>query len=206
MKFAVILSSLALITSAAQAQDIKLGAQITVSKPQGDLDTLMDGRAGLGIGAHLFIDLDHGHALVPRVDYVAYERNTDYSYGYNASYDEYVDITKIKAELFSIGVDYNYFFSGRANKGLYVAAGVAYVSGKLTVDGDVYDNSAYSNYSESASDSETKTALGYSVGGGFMFNPHMGVEVKYHNVSFDTGLYGYNLDAPSVNASFIYRF
>lgn len=197
-----ILASMAIATASGIAQDTKAGFQITISNPQGDLADLVDNNPGLGIGGHLFVDLKDGHALVPRIDYTSYSKSLNALYlGYDSSYDYYA--TKVKVSTLSLGVDYNYFLSGRANRGLYVAAGVAYVHGKVTVDADAYDSYGYAG---SGSDSESKSALGYSFGGGYMFNPNVGLEVKYNHVSFDTGVYGYNFDAPSLNASFVCRF
>lgn len=201
MKSAFILTALTFATIMGQAQDVKAGFQVTLSNPQGDLADLVDDNPGFGIGGHLFIDMKNGHALVPRIDYTSYSKSLNTYAGYDSYYDYYA--TKVKVSTLSIGADYNYFLSGRANRGLYLAAGVAYVHGKVTVEADAYDSYGYAG---STSDSETKNALGYSFGGGYRFNPNMGIEVKYNQVSFDTGVYGYNFDAPSLNASFICRF
>ncbi|MBP1626077.1 MAG: outer membrane protein beta-barrel domain [Holophagaceae bacterium] len=202
MKSAFLLTALAFATVMGQSQDVKAGFQVTLSNPQGDLADLVDDNLGFGIGGHLFIDMKNGHALVPRIDYTAYRKTlNDLSIGSDSYYDYYA--TEVKVSTLALGADYNYFFSGRANRGLYLAAGVAFVHGKVTVDVDAYDNYGYAG---TGSDSETKNALGYSFGGGYRFNPNVGIEVKYNQVSFDTGVYGLNLDAPSLNASFICRF
>jgi len=181
MKSAFLLTALALATVVGQAQDVKPGVQFTLSFPQGDLADFVDDAPGVGIGGHLFIDMKGGHALVPRIDYTAYRK--DYYDGEG------------RFSTLSFGLDYNYFLERRANRGLYLAAGAAITRGKVEWR-DHYD--AY--YDVSYND----TALGFSFGGGYRFNPNIGVELKYNTVSFDK--YGYSVDAPSLNASLVCRF
>ncbi|WP_005035500.1 outer membrane beta-barrel protein [Holophaga foetida] len=181
MKSAFMITALALTTVMGYAQAPKAGFQVTLSSPQGDLADFVDDQVGFGIGGHLFFDLQGGHALVPRIDYIAYS-NDDYD-------------GEAKASTLSFGVDYNYFLERRANRGLYVAAGAAITRGKIEYRDD-YD--AYYDYSYN------DTALGFSIGGGYRFNSNIGVEVKYNTVSFSK--YGYDVDAPSLNASFVCRF
>jgi len=181
MKSAFIITALALSTVVGYAQSPKAGFQVTLSSPQGDLADLVNDQTGFGIGGHLFFDLKGGHALVPRIDYTTY--SNDYYDG------------EAKAKMFSVGLDYNYFLERRANRGLYVAVGAAVTRGKFEWI-DAYSAAADYSYSD--------TALGFSFGGGYRFNPNIGVEVKYNTVSFSN--YGTSLETPSLNASLVCRF
>ncbi len=138
------------------AQDFRFGGQATLALPQGDLDDLMDGKVGYGLGAHLFIGLRDGHALVPRIDYTLFKRS-------EGSMD--IELTAL-----NLGADYNWFASGKAGEGFYALAGVAFSSGRLEVTGF-------------GSDSEGSLAA--SVGAGFMFNRNLGAELRYTHAKYD---------------------
>lgn len=178
MKLLQSLLCLALVTPALTAQEVKFGLQGTAALPQGDLKTDLDNQVGLGLGAHALFTLQGPHAILGRLDYVRYDRsegNTDFTF----------------SEL-RIGADYNYYFSGKVNEGLYITGGLGYASGK----GEV------SNPSGSYSDSEGAIYLG--AGAGWMFHPNMGVEAKYNSVSYDFG--GESYSAPAIHLTFIVRF
>ncbi len=176
--------TLAAFSGVAQAQDYKFGGQIHISKPQGDLDTILDGKVGYGLGAHMLLDLKQGHAIVPRLDYLMFKRS-EVVPGFGS--------VEVKPSLLSLGADYNYYVSGKTNSGFYLTAGLAYVRGKIeaTVPG-------------LGTDSETKSTVGLGLGMGYMFTPNLGAELKYNHAKFT--FEGDDLSSPTINASFVFRF
>ena len=166
--------------TAVKAQDPRWGLQLTVAKPSGDAgdSKRFDGKIGYGLGANCLIGLGGGHAIVPRLDYIMYKRSEGN--------------VELKANVVSLGADYNYYMSGKANEGFYVAAGLGYSSAKWEI------TNPGSSYSES------KGALYLQGGAGYMFTPNMGAAVTYQSVkyAFDAG----DVTAPNIQASFIFRF
>lgn len=154
-RLALLAALLATTGLPATSQEAKFGGQLTLSKPQGDLDTVVDGKLGYGLGAHVFVGFKDGHALVPRIDYLEHKNSR---YGFDYTYKT----TKL-------GADYNYFVGKKANEGFFLIAGLSYNSIKG---------------SSSGGSSETKSNLGFGAGLGYMFTPHLGGELKYESVSY----------------------
>lgn len=187
MRHLCTLAMLALAASALQAQNIKPGAQLSLSFPQGDMGNsdYLDGQLGVGLGAHVLVDLNGGHAIVPRVDYTMYKKS---------SYQGYSGLD-FKVSDLKLGVDYNYFIDGKANQGAYLLGGLGYSSAKWELSAGPF---AYS---------QTKGAAYIAIGGGYDFNANVGAELrythaKYNNVA-DSGL---DLTGPAFNASVTFRF
>lgn len=157
-RLALLSALLAAAAFPASSQEAKFGGQLTLSKPQGDLDTAVDGKLGYGLGVHVFVGLKDGHALVPRFDYIEHKNSR---YGFDYTY-----------KTMKLGADYNYFVSKKTNEGFYLIAGLSYNSIKLDYPGG---------------SSDTKSNLGYGAGLGYMFTPHLGCELKYETVSYSTG-------------------
>jgi len=185
----VALAAIALtaFSGVAQAQDFKVGAQVTLSKPIGDMGNSdnLDGKFGYGLGLHGVWDLKGGHAIVPRIDYTMYKRS--------------IDSADLKVNDLKIGADYNYYISGKVSEGFYVLGGLGYSSAKWEVSmGPV-------------SVSETKGALHLALGAGYMFTQNVGAELryahtKYSDVGADMGFPGQDLTGPSLSASVLFRF
>jgi len=179
--------------ASAKADDLKIGFQATLSKPQGDLGNSdwMDGKMGYGVGVHALIDLQNGHAIVPRLDYTMYKRSLTES---GIDFD-------IKSNILTIGADYNYYVGGKANEGFYVTAGLGYANGEFKIDNAFLPISA------------TKGTLYLAAGAGYMFTPNIGAELRYQSAKFtdvETTVLGEtvkgDVSAPSINASLVVRF
>lgn len=117
-----------------RAQEIKFGLQGTVSLPLSDLGDkgVLDDAPGYGIGAHMQIGFQGGHAIVPRLDYTYFEKSSP---------------TR-KVQMLQVGADYNYFFSRQVNKGLYAGVGAGFGMAKFEMLGDDdTPNTAYASAS-----------------------------------------------------------
>lgn len=191
MRLGAPLLCLAVGTSVLQAKDSNFGLQFTGAKPQGDLGTLFAGKMGYGFGLHALTDLGGGEAVMPRFEWTTYNRSQNGN--------------EVGLQEFRIGLDFDYFVSGRTGKGFFVGAGLGYGWGTLdarvpaTFHGD-----------------ETSGAIYFTGGLGWMFTENVGVEVKYYSVK-----YGFNMlktanisavwaeevyQAPSINYTLIVRF
>jgi len=60
----------------ARAEDPRFGVQVHGSIPSGDLNDAVDGKLGVGGGAHGTIDLGYGHMIRPRLDYTLFPEAT----------------------------------------------------------------------------------------------------------------------------------
>jgi opacity protein-like surface antigen len=185
---------LALAGPVSSAAEAHFGGQLTAVWPQSDLGGKgwMDGKVAPSLGVHLLVDMEDGNALVPRLDYTLHSRSLNT-----------VDNLKAdrKADVWNLGVDYNYFFSGRASEGFYLTAGLGYASAKFQIDdaGETYR--------------PTKGAVAYALGAGYQFNPNLGLEVRYTASRFNDVAYGpalarqsVDVNAPALTASLLFRY
>lgn len=180
-----------------QAQDVYFGAHIGVTKLMGDMakEEYLGSKTTFGIGLHDQIHLQEGHAIVPRVDYVKYSRS-------NWARIENLDL---KATVLQYGVDYNYYFDGKVETGLYLLGGIglSYLKWEGTY--------------QSANYSATKNTPYIALGGGYSFTRNLGAELRYVHVSY-SGLSGatktlgdwlsktYSLSGPSLQVALIAQF
>lgn len=182
MKSALGLAGLLLAGGALQAQSTHFGLQGTLAYPTSDLGAkdLLDDSLGYGLGAHLVIGFAGGHAIVPRVDYAYFEKSNP---------------TR-KVEVWQVGADYDYFLSGQVNQGAYVGAGLGLGLARFEVN------------APGMSDNDTPNTTYGSVSAGYLFTPHLGAEIRYVYAKYKPELFWVKEDitAPTVNASFIYRF
>lgn len=185
------LSALAISGASLSAQDLSFGGQVSAAIPAGPLSSKdwLDGKPGAGIGAHMVIGFRGGHAIVPRFDYTYFKKS-----------ESGVDR---KVQTYQFGVDYNYFLSGKVNMGPYLGAGIGFGRAKYELTGFGYSSK------DTASD-----AYG-AVAGGWMFTRNLGAELRYTWSPFkpemaDFTPRGYTgnptVNAPGLNASFIFRF
>lgn len=176
------LTGLALVSSPLFAQDLKFGLQGTIAYPTSDLGDkgMLDKSLGYGLGAHMVIGFSGGHAIVPRLDYTYFEKTSP---------------TR-KVQTLQLGADYNYYFSKQVNKGCYVGAGAGFGMAKFEMD------------LPGMSDDDTPNSVYGSVSAGYMFTPNMGAELRYTYAKYEPELFGTKPDitAPTLNATFIYRF
>ncbi len=134
----------------------RFGVQAHVTAPQGDLKDLVDSKLGLGIGAHVTLDLAGGmHVLRPRLDYTMYPKANFFG-------------VSNKVNSLGAGVDYLFFVDGK-QQGVYFTAG-------LGVTRWDYE---WNNGVGSVSDTSTKAT--YAVGMGFNFNQTFGAELRYNS-------------------------
>lgn len=133
-RFLLASAGLLFITAGLGAQEIKYGLQATMALPMSDLGEkqILDDAPGYGIGAHLVIGFQGGHAILPRLDYTYFEKSSP---------------TR-KVQMLQIGADYNYFFSQQVNKGLYVGCGAGFGLAKFEILGeDDTPNTAFASAS-----------------------------------------------------------
>ena len=198
MKLLTALALALLSASAMQAETPLFGFQGTVTKPSGDVgdSEWMDGKVGLGIGVHAMFPMVGGAAIVPRIDYTVYKND----WTRDANINE-----EAKIKILSGGADFQYYFSGFANQGFFVLAGLGYASGHF--------DSSYSYNGLNLSVSATKGAVYLQGGLGVQFTPYMGVQVSYQSLKFtdvETTYLGFttrqDISSPSVQASFVMHF
>jgi len=185
------LVGLSLVAWPLAAQEVvTFGGQATVSLPTGSLTgkDWLDGKVGGGVGLHALLGFGGGHAIVPRFDYTYFKKSED-------GVDR-------KVQMYQLGADYNYFFSKEVNKGAYLLGGLGLGMTKFELSGRGYD-----------SDNTPATAYA-AAGAGWMFNPHVGAELRYTYSRYkpdvaDFKPFGFtgkpNVDAGTLNASVIFR-
>ena len=121
---------------------------------------------GFGLGIQTAFDLGQGCAIAPRLEYL---RITDSST---------VGPISLSAtdNIFSLGADFNYFFSGRTGKGFYVLGGLGLANGSLSVSG--------TDGTSSNQVTQNQTVLYPEGGAGYEFTRHVGLEVLYKALNF----------------------
>ena len=191
LAFAAVVA-LALPGTAISAQDLRFGGQITIAKPQSDFDTAMDGKLGYGLGVHAFLPFSNGHALVPRIDYLQCKRSGHAEFAATS-----IDWEN-KWTLLTVGADYNYFVSGKANHGFYLLGGLGYLSWKASVTATVIGADPV------APESFSTGTIYLDAGVGYAFTPNLGAELKYNHAKITVD--GEEGKIPSIQASFVFRF
>lgn len=174
MRLPILLPTLALLAAPAPAQEVHFGLQAGVIFPMGSSDLngntfsakdAVDGKMGFNVGLSVPIDFTGGHTLRPRLDYSYLSGSADKLFpGFGI--DGKVTTT-------FIGADYLYYIAGKS-EGFYILVGVGAANSKV-------------EFSAANSISESKTALGWTVGGGWQFTPLVGAELRYVSThpSFD---------------------
>jgi len=160
--------------SPARATDLTVGLQGHFAIPSGKAadNTHLDGKTGFGLGLNFPVDLGNGHVFRPKVDYIAFNRET-------------MGITS-KSDTISVIADYNYYFAGQ-RQGAYLIAGLGYNSTKREISGTVYGLKA--------SVDATTSGLAYNFGLGFAFNKTVALELKYMGADLPDFKYnGYTVD------------
>ena len=186
--------------TALQAQEVRYGVQIQWNIPMDDLKTFVDNRAGFGGGAHATIDFGGGNVLRPRLDYVVYPENANFLqpvFGAGAT-------GKAKASHAALGIEYIYNFSGKADEGFYVSAGIGWHRWKADYDYVVKTGQVTVSNNATA----TSDRVGFSGGLGYNFNRNIGLEVRYLATKFEqgNGKQTVELTAGQVQVAALYRF
>lgn len=141
---------------------------------------------GFGLGVQTAFDLGKGSAIVPRLEYLhATDSKTV------AASPSNLDLNATD-NIFSLGVDYNYFITGKTGKGLYVLGGLGIANGNLRVTG--------SGPGVSAATTSNQTRLYPEVGVGYEFTRHLGLEAIYKALNFGD----VNLTVGSVPVTYSY--
>lgn len=185
------LSALVLSGVSLSAQEYSFGGQVSAAIPAGPLSSKdwLDGKPGAGIGAHMVIGFQGGHAIVPRFDYTYFKKS-----------ESGVDR---KVQTYQVGADYNYFLGGKVNEGPYVGAGLGFGASKFELTGRGYASS------------DTPNSVYGAVSGGWMFTKNMGAELRYNWSRYKPEVANFaprgyagkpTVDAPTINVSFIFRF
>lgn len=159
-----------------QAQEVKIGGQLTVVKAQGDLGAELDNQIGFGGGVHFFVEIGNGSAILPRIDFTQIKKSFD---GYSEKFTQ-----------IGVGADYNFFFKRKANEGLYFLVGLGYASGKVDFS--------------TANAVATNTTYYLQAGLGYSFTQNVGAEIRYQHVKYEFDYQDFS--APSVQAGIIFRF
>jgi hypothetical protein len=162
----------------ARAEDPRFGVQVHGSIPSGDLNDAVDGKLGVGGGAHGSFDLGDGHMIRPRLDYTIFPEAT-------------VKAIKSKFNDLSLGADYLYFLSGKP-EGAYVTAGLALH--RWSVD----------RTAAGLSYSGTSNKPGFAAGAGYNFNASFGAEVRFLSTKYSAG--GTDFTANAIQAGVTLRF
>jgi len=179
------------VASAGRSQALRMGLQLTISQPQGDLgaEDLLDHKLGFGVGANLQIPMGRGIALVPRIDYTLYSRE-DSTGVYGVS-----QTAKLKFNVFSGGADFNYYPGGTLNQGFYGLLGLGYSSANYQFDVD----GAWH-----LSDRETKRSVYAAAGLGVCYSRRLSFELRYLGVNAYT-FAAREVSGPSLNISILFR-
>ena len=98
------------------AEPADFGLQAGLAFPTDDLDSNVKAKTGYTLGAHVLVDLDHGHAFRPRLDYL------------NLPGGPVIG----RVEQVAIGADYIYYLNGRVTEGAYLFAGLGLADNKLS--------------------------------------------------------------------------
>ena len=171
----------------------RMGLQVGLLRPQSDvLRSAVDDKTGLDAGIHLALDLGHGHALRPRLDYLHFPTRTDtYTGGVKSDY---------KLSGLSLGMDYLYHLE-QAPQGFYVLAGLAMNRWKIASE-DISIITIYPNppVVTRTPVSETSTKVALAVGAGYQFTPQFGLEGRYQVGRI------FNADANLFQAGITFRF
>jgi hypothetical protein len=181
------LLALALSSCSLPAQENHGGGQLTVSLPNGELGSRnwLHRRVGAGAGIHALVGLQDGYGLVPRFDYISYEKKP------------------VKVQTFQLGVDLDYYFSGRVNEGPYLGGGLLVTEARLRLTSDAGSAQA------------SPRAPGAAFIAGWMYTQHLGAELRWGWTRFKANLDGTVppgypaqpvIGAQTMNASLVCRF
>jgi len=190
-----------------QAQFVDFGAQLTLAKPTMDLEggTWIRGRSALGFGLRLPCYFDRNQALVPRLDVLNIKAGPVAILNGATSDRNYTALAKVR--LVSLGVDYDYYLSGRPEDGPYLGCGL----GLSQAD---FQNAQLlpGGYGPPLPDGawpvdQTKKAVQYALQAGWKLDEHLAVEARYTQSDFKSvGTPGTLVKAPVFSFSIVVEF
>ncbi|HJV91467.1 MAG TPA: outer membrane beta-barrel protein [Holophagaceae bacterium] len=171
MRFPIL--ALALATTAALAQDVKLGVQAQANLPMGDLKDAVDSKVGVGGGVHAQFYLQDGMAIRARGDFNTWSET------------DVLTVTN-KVSNLTLGGDFLYYVEGKDSSGVYFLGGLSMVRWSY----EATEGGVKHNYDS--------THLGVSVGLGYQWNKTFGTEARFVHSSLGNG---FNGDTLSVGAT-----
>ena len=203
---AVAFSAIFMTAAALGAQDLHYGLQVGINSPQGDVKSNLHLTTGYSLGADLLVDLGEGNAIVPRISYSEFSGNSFVDGAASTislpgpSFTTYLINGKGRFSSVSLTADYNYFVNGHTNDALYfsIGAGLAHNSYTLDLTTDPHVSLPISRYTN------TKNAMIFDAGIGYMFYAHIGVQAKYELTKY--GDSDHSINAPWVNLELVMRF
>ncbi len=173
MRLRNILPLVALLAVPAMAQDVHFGFHAGLNFPMGGGSNIngtsgfdisakdaVDSKIGFAIGIDVPINFNGGHSIRPRLDYTTNSGSASSSLFPSGGVDGKVTST-------FLGADYLYHFSGKADNGGYLAAGLGMANTKLEFSGG------------GSSIDDNKSAFAWTLGGGWQFTPMFGAELRY---------------------------
>jgi hypothetical protein len=125
---------------------------------------------GFGVGFQSAVPLGRGQAIVPRLDYL---HATDSGTVATSAGD--VDVSA-KADVISLGADYDYFPGGRVDQGFYLLGGVGVAWAGLDVSG--------SGQAGAGSTTNHQVVPYPEAGVGYEFTANLGLELLYQALFF----------------------
>jgi opacity protein-like surface antigen len=207
----IVLCTILLSIPSLHSQDLLYGLHAGVNISQGDVKKDLNLTTGFNLGTNLFINLGHGHAIAPRLDYVTFSGKS-FPNGTVTTLDApgpsitYPVYGKGKFESIALIADYNFFPNGKANDGFYFALGVGFARNTYSLK-ETTDPKVQINWNNS----DSMNSVIVNAGFGYMFSPHIGVEAKYAFTRYEMGSPNFvnqsNIaDAPWVNLGLVARF
>lgn len=125
---------------------------------------------GFGLGIQTSFQTNDQGALVPRADFLRITDSSNEPGPFNA-----INLSTT-ANIFSLGVDYDYYLTGAPGQGCFLLGGVGLAAAAIEVSG--------STPGASASTTSHQTLLFPEAGVGYQFTRHVGVEVVYRDLNF----------------------
>ncbi len=147
-----IFALLPLLALGARAQDLRWGFQAGATFPKGDLARALEDATGFGGGLHLLADFSGPHAARARFEATTFKRGQD-ALGADAR------LTAVR-----LGADYLCFLQGGVGSGPYLVAGLDHTWWRLETTSPGLDRT------------DTRGALGASLGLGYQFTRWLGAE------------------------------
>ncbi len=176
MKSAAPILLAALAAGSLWAEDSRLGVQVQLASPRGDLKKFVDGNLGPGGGLHGTFDLGYGQLLRPRLDYTRLPEAT-------------IGARRQRATSLSLGSDYLFFLEGKP-EGLYVALGLSAMRWSLQT-----------TLATGQATTAASTHTGLSFGIGHLWTETLGTELRYGHSRVST-----NFSANTLQAEITLRF
>ena len=154
----------------------RLGVQLGLVYPQGDLGSAVDRKEGLSVGIHGTLPLGRGLVLCPRGDYT---RFPTWKESYSATTEQFSYRSDFSREISSLSLGADLRLHSSRVPGLYALVGLATIAWKQKTSGSLMLRMPGQESSGQSSEATTWRKAGYSIGTGFLFGPHGFLEARY---------------------------